>query len=60
MIMARMKFDLRSDTYRKVLGFLFGHWARQPGRRSRVQPERAVDSSSVTGLGYVARVEHCP
>jgi len=30
--MARFKFDLRSDTYRKVLGFLFGHWARQPGR----------------------------
>jgi ATP-binding cassette subfamily B protein len=32
MIMARFKLDLRSDTYRKVLGFLFGHWARQPRR----------------------------
>jgi ATP-binding cassette subfamily B protein len=32
MIMARFKIDLRSDTYRKVLGFLFAHWARQPGR----------------------------
>src|SRR5437868_11644997 len=31
-IMARFKIDLRSDTYRKVLGFLFAHWARQPGR----------------------------
>ncbi len=30
--MARFKIDLRSDTYRKVLGFLFGHWRRQPGR----------------------------
>ena len=30
--MARLKIDLRSQTYRKVLGFLFGHWRRQPGR----------------------------
>ncbi|MEP7241711.1 MAG: ABC transporter transmembrane domain-containing protein, partial [Devosia sp.] len=30
--MARFKVDLRSDTYRKVLGFLFGHWRHQPGR----------------------------
>jgi ATP-binding cassette, subfamily B, bacterial len=32
LIMARFKLDLRGDTYRKVLGFLFNHWARQPGR----------------------------
>jgi ATP-binding cassette, subfamily B, bacterial len=32
MIMARLKIDLRSDTYRKVLGFLFGHWRHQPAR----------------------------
>jgi len=30
--MARLKFDLRGDAYRKVLGFLMGHWAHQPGR----------------------------
>ena len=30
--MARFKLDLRGDAYRKVLGFLFGHWAHQPGR----------------------------
>ena len=30
--MASLKLDLRSDTYRKVLTFLFGHWANQPVR----------------------------
>ena len=30
--MARFKLDLRGDAYRKVLSFLFGHWAHQPGR----------------------------
>ncbi|HEX4296442.1 MAG TPA: ABC transporter ATP-binding protein [Devosia sp.] len=30
--MARLKLDLRGDAYRKVLSFLFGHWAAQPGR----------------------------
>jgi ATP-binding cassette subfamily B protein len=30
--MARTKLDLRGDAYRKVLGFLMGHWAYQPGR----------------------------
>jgi ATP-binding cassette subfamily B protein len=30
--MARTKLDLRGDAYRKVLGFLMGHWAHQPGR----------------------------
>ncbi|MEO8759236.1 MAG: ABC transporter ATP-binding protein, partial [Devosia sp.] len=30
--MARLKLDLSGDAYRKVLSFLFGHWARQPGR----------------------------
>src|SRR4051812_17614436 len=30
--MARSKLDLRGDAYRKVLGFLFRHWAHQPGR----------------------------
>jgi ATP-binding cassette subfamily B protein len=30
--MARSKLDLRGDAYRKVLGFLFRHWAHQPVR----------------------------
>src|SRR3569623_2759712 len=30
--MARTKLDLRGDAYRKVLGFLMGHWRHQPGR----------------------------
>ncbi|MEO8758841.1 MAG: ABC transporter ATP-binding protein [Devosia sp.] len=30
--MARLKLDLSGDAYRKVLSFLFGHWAHQPGR----------------------------
>src|SRR3569623_1049613 len=30
--MARTKLDLRGDAYRKVLGFLMGHWKHQPGR----------------------------
>jgi len=30
--MARLKFDLRGDTYRKVLGYTFRHWLEQPGR----------------------------
>jgi ATP-binding cassette, subfamily B, bacterial len=32
MIMARFKLDLQGDAYRKVLGFIFRHWAHQPGR----------------------------
>ena len=30
--MARLKLDLKGDSYRKVLSFVFGHWARQPWR----------------------------
>jgi ATP-binding cassette subfamily B protein len=30
--MARSKLDLRGDAYRKVLGFIFRHWAKQPWR----------------------------
>ena len=30
--MARLRFDLRGDAYRKVLGFLMGHWRHQPVR----------------------------
>ena len=30
--MARFKLDLRGESYRKVLTFLFGHWAHQRGR----------------------------
>ncbi len=30
--MARIKFDFRADAFRKVLGFTFGHWRRQPWR----------------------------
>ena len=32
--------------------------AREPGRLSRVQAERAVDGSSIAGLGDVAGLEH--
>ncbi|HVY51155.1 MAG TPA: ABC transporter ATP-binding protein [Devosia sp.] len=28
--MARFKLDLRGDSYRKVLGFTFAHWRKQP------------------------------
>ncbi|MEO6396568.1 MAG: ABC transporter ATP-binding protein [Devosia sp.] len=30
--MARLKLDLRGDSYRKVLGFVMVHWKRQPMR----------------------------
>ena len=30
--MALSKLDLRGDAYRKVLGFMLGHWAHQPWR----------------------------
>jgi ATP-binding cassette subfamily B protein len=32
--MTRTKLDFRSDAFRKVLGFTFGHWRRQPLRAS--------------------------
>jgi ATP-binding cassette subfamily B protein len=31
-IMARVKFDFRGDAFRKVLGFTFIHWRKQPVR----------------------------
>jgi ATP-binding cassette subfamily B protein len=34
--MARLKLDFRSQAFRKVLGFTFGHWRRQPWRASAV------------------------
>jgi len=30
--MARFKFDIRGDAFRRVFGFTFAHWKRQPGR----------------------------
>jgi ATP-binding cassette, subfamily B, bacterial len=30
--MARLKIDMRGDSYRKVLGFIFRHWRNQPAR----------------------------
>jgi ATP-binding cassette subfamily B protein len=30
--MARLKIDMRGDSYRKVLGFVFRHWSYQPWR----------------------------
>ena len=30
--MTRLKFDLRGDAYRKVLGFTMHHWRQQPAR----------------------------
>jgi len=30
--MSRKKLDFRADAFRKVLGFTFRHWARQPAR----------------------------
>ena len=30
--MARFKLDLQGESYRKVLGFIFRHWAHQPWR----------------------------
>ncbi len=30
--MARLKIDMRGDSYRKVLGFIFRHWRNQPVR----------------------------
>jgi ATP-binding cassette subfamily B protein len=30
--MARLKLDLKGDSYRKVLSFIFRHWAHQPWR----------------------------
>lgn len=30
--MSRFKLDFRADAFRKVLGFTFSHWAKQPAR----------------------------
>lgn len=30
--MSRLKLDFRADAFRKVLGFTFSHWAKQPAR----------------------------
>ena len=30
--MARFKLDIRGDAFRRVFGFTFAHWARQPVR----------------------------
>ncbi|HWA18878.1 MAG TPA: ABC transporter ATP-binding protein [Devosia sp.] len=30
--MARLKIDMRGESYRKVLGFIFRHWGHQPRR----------------------------
>src|SRR5690242_9134895 len=30
--MARFKFDIRGDAFRRVLGFTFAHWKKQPIR----------------------------
>jgi ATP-binding cassette subfamily B protein len=34
--MARLKFDFRGDAFKRVLGFTFSHWGKQPVRVSLV------------------------
>ena len=46
--MARFKLDLEGDSFRRVLGFTFQHWKRQPGRASLIAG--AVIVSTITDV----------